>query len=262
MWGGDAAARGDGQDPRGLCDRRVCDEAVRRLGDVSSRLRSVLPVALAEGAVKVGYGLATVGGELPGAVVAARGADAVGDLAAERVLFEEHALQPVGDGSEGLLREEDLAAVVVVGLASEGYPQGVPLQPCGEWLLVETAGAVSEESGLAVPEAYRKRPRCGRVVDAGLGQMRRKGPLAGTRTPLAQVLGVIPPVEGLLVYWEKRARMLAVAGSGRLLLVRVGDVLAVEEEENDNGNFVERGGPDRAVAGVAVEGDFGSDGHQ
>src|SRR5216683_7080441 len=82
MWGGDAAARGDGQDPRGLCDRRVCDEAVRRLGDVSSRLRSVLPVALAEGAVKVGYGLATVGGELPGAVVAARGADAVGDLAA------------------------------------------------------------------------------------------------------------------------------------------------------------------------------------
>ncbi len=180
----------------------------------------------------------------------------------ERVLFEEHALQPVGDGSEGLLREEDLAAVVVVGLASEGYPQGVPLQPCGEWLLVETAGAVSEESGLAVPEAYRKRPRCGRVVDAGLGQMRRKGPLAGTRTPLAQVLGVIPPVEGLLVYWEKRARMLAVAGSGRLLLVRVGDVLAVEEEENDNGNFVERGGPDRAVAGVAVEGDFGSDGHQ
>lgn len=161
----------------------------------------------------------------------------VGDV----VLFEEHTLKPVGDGLEGLVPEREVAAVVI---------QGEPgVQPCGEWLLVEMErAATATTGGIEIPVAYRKKARCGRVLDCGLGRMRERGRWQGLRVSCAEIMGLpvrvtrdvatagVGPwreestVAGLLVYWEKSARLLMISGLARALaLVRASEIMATDD---------------------------------
>lgn len=144
----------------------------------------------------------------------------------ERVLFEQHRFKPLGDGQEGVVDDEDLAAIETDAL--------VPVMPANEWLLVETEPKATErESGIAIPEKYRKWHRCGKVLDYGPGRLLLKGNFRGTRQPVNSIMSLEEgesPWE-MIVHWDKNARLLILNGARpNLLLVKASDIIGVSEE--------------------------------
>ena len=145
----------------------------------------------------------------------------------DKVLFLKHGLRHVRD-REGLVKDEDVVAVVRLS-RGESEPE-----PLNDWCMVEQDPDVEMAGALIVhAEEWRPKPMSGTLVDFGPGEVRAKGPLAGTRRSCGAIWGLgddgADDVKGKRCYWDSRCEVLAVGRSHlEFLLIKAGDLYAIE----------------------------------
>jgi chaperonin GroES len=151
----------------------------------------------------------------------------------ERVLFMKHALSNFQEATrEGMVRDQDLIAV-----GRDRTPDRP--EPLNGWCLVEPSPWEERASEhILWAEEDRPRPLHGRLLEMGPGEVRSRGPLAGTRKPVWEALGFSKEqhAENLLgkaqVYWDRQCQALAIGRSSlEYLLIQAADFWAYQEED-------------------------------
>ncbi len=144
---------------------------------------------------------------------------------ADVIVWDPYAFMEIMDAYDGLIDAGDVIAVV--------DRETGQILPENDWCALEPDAAEREtKGGVLLAERSRKRARSGVVLDYGPGLIRDRGPRTGIRRSVRAMMALTDdePLVGRRVWWEGAAKSWKLGGRCPCLMIRAGDIFAIEGE--------------------------------